>query len=105
MSQHGIWSARCGASELRQEPNVVSVKLSNIGDPVTSHAEPLNPKSERKTRKHLGIVANGSQNIGVDHAGSPELDPAVVPVHIGFDAWLGERKERRAKPNMHIFAQ
>src|SRR4051794_34270529 len=105
MSQCEMRSAKWGVSELSQESNVVPIEFANIGNAMPPHAESLNPQAERKAGIDLGIVADGSQDVRIDHPSAAELDPAVVPMHVGLDARLRKRKERRTEANMHIFAQ
>ena len=99
----------CALSELRKKSDVILVQVTNISDAMLTHADPLNAQAEGKTGDLLGVVTNGSQYIGVDHAGPSHLHPSslagsVRPVHIDLDTRLGEREERRAKTDMHSFS-
>src|SRR5262245_10225551 len=88
-----------------KEPDIVAIELTNVGDSMPPHAETLDAEAKGKTRVDFGIVADGLQHIRINHAGPAEFDPAVVPAHVGLDARLGERKERRPEADVHIFAQ
>ena len=72
---------------------------------MATHAEPFNAEAKGEAGIDLRIVADGLQHVGIDHASAAELDPAIVPVHVGLHTRLRERKERRPEANMHIFAQ
>ena len=93
--------------ELPQEANVVLVKLANVADAVPAGADPFDPQAEGEAGDFLGIVADGPQHVGIDHAGPTHFDPAhaaarIVPAHVDFDARLGERKERGAEADMDV---
>jgi hypothetical protein len=83
------------SSKLPQEPHVVLIKQPDVVNLVTSHAEPFDPQAECEARHVLGVVANGAQDVGVDHTGPAHFNPALtaVPEHIHFHAGLGEREE------------
>ena len=50
--------------ELMQEPYVVLVQLSNIGDTVSPHTQAFYAKSKGETCDFLGIVTNCLQHVG-----------------------------------------
>ena len=69
------------------------------------HAQSLDSESERKPADFVGVVADASQHVRVDHSGSAEFDPLAVPIVIRFDARFGEREERRADANWNFITQ
>ena len=89
---------------VRTAPEIArrSCRIANVGDPVASHAEPLDTQTKGETGDLFGIVADGLQDVGIDHSGAAELDPVIVPAEVGFDAGFGEREERWPKADVHI---
>src|SRR4051812_47955593 len=82
---------RAAGSELGEESRVVLVEQADVVDPVAPHAEALDAEAEGEPGDLLGIVADRAEDIGIDHAGAPHLDPAVaaVPHHVDLDGGLG----------------
>ena len=72
---------------------------------MASHAKPFDTEAEGEATDLLRIVTNGRQDVWIDHARAAELDPVVVPTHVGFNTWLGKRKERGTEADVHIVAQ
>src|SRR4051794_6066403 len=77
------WPGHVPSSELVEEPRVVLVEQADVVDPVSTHAEPFDAQPEREPGDLVGVVADGPEDVGVDHAGPPHLDPSVaaVPEH------------------------
>ena len=63
------------------------------------------PRPKAKPVYFLGVVADGAQHVGIDHAGPAHLDPAAVPTHVDLDARLGEREERRAEADVNVVGE
>ena len=72
---------------------------------MTSHAQSLDSQPEGESAVLLGIVANGLENVRIDHPGSAELDPRSIPEEVDFDARFGKWKERGAKANRDVIAE
>ena len=90
--------------ELRQEPDIVLIEIANVGNTVAAHANAFDAQSEGEAGDFVGIVTDRTQYIRVDHAGPTHFEPARMPAHIDFHAWLGEGEERRAETNVDVVA-
>src|SRR5262245_26173806 len=96
---------RTVGSKLLQESHVVFIKLADVGDAVAAHAKAFDPQTESKSAELFRIVAHGRKHVRINHSGPAELDPAIVPLHVGFDRGFGEREERRPEANVNVLAE
>ena len=62
----------------------------------------LDAQAEGQPGKLFGIVADGAEDVGIDHARPAHLDPVAVPAHVHFHARLGEGEERRAEADVNV---
>ena len=53
-----------------EKSHVVAIKLANVGDAVSPHAEPFDAETEGEPGIDFGIVADGGQHVRIDHAGA-----------------------------------
>ena len=58
------------------------------------------PKAKPVTRS--GSYPTACSTLRIHHAGPAELDPLIVPTEVRLDTRLGEREERRSKPDVHV---
>src|SRR5688572_8807875 len=98
-----------GLLKLLQEPHIILEQKPNIIEFVHQRAHSVDPESKREAGILLGIDANCTQHIWVDHARSSQLnptrvlaDPATTPLalettEIKLGARLSEREIRRSK--------
>src|SRR4030042_659959 len=73
--------ARCGfpdRSKLFQEPHITLKKKSDIRDPEFQHGDPLQTETEGKTGEFFGVITDVLEHLGIDHAGSQDLQPAAL---------------------------
>ena len=66
------------ARELLQESKIVAGKRAHIVDAVAHHDHALDPETEGKSRSIVGVVADGSSTLRMDHAGAAHFQPAGV---------------------------
>src|SRR5215213_8207349 len=104
-------------SELGGESEVVLPELTQVGQPVAEHGDPLETPAEREAGPLLGVVAHELEQLGVDHPGAADLDPAGVAAdgaavavaeearHVRLDRRLGEGEEVRPEADVAILAE
>ena len=91
--------------KLSQEPDVVGEQVADVFDLVSDHAEPLDAQPERESGILFRIIADAAKHVRIDDPGAAKLNPTTVPEIIGFDAWFGEREERRSNSHRDFIAQ
>src|SRR4051794_17261692 len=113
--------------ELLQHPQVVVEEAPQVGDAVAQHRDPLDPDPEGEPLHALGVVAVGldeAEDVGVDHAGAEDLDPALALAEVAalaaveltgaaaleagdvdLDAGLGEGEEVRPQAHLPVGAE
>src|SRR6185437_15930260 len=62
--------------KLLQEPQVVLVEEADILDAPLEEREPLDADAKREAGVAFGVVADGFEHGGMDHAAAEDLDPA-----------------------------
>src|SRR5438093_7418838 len=84
------------SSKLLQEPHVVLIEEPDVGRARAEHAEPFDPAAEREALVARGVVPDAAEDVGVDHAATRGLDPAIAAAHLalGIPAFTGEAVER-----------
>src|SRR5215207_9716437 len=63
-------------SELAEEAKIVAGKRAHIVDAGAHHRQTLDTESEGKAAVDVRVVANRTQDVGMDHAGATHLQPA-----------------------------
>ena len=103
--------------ELAQEAHVTFEEEADIGDPVKEHGDAFNADAEGPTAPYFRIDIASFEDVGIDHAGAQNLNPATpfaesAPLlatentrDIDFDARFREREETRPQPNLGVFAE
>src|ERR1041384_6312247 len=101
-------------SELLQEPHVTLVVELDVVDAVAKHRHALEPHAEREAGVLLGVDLHVREDLGIDHAGPADLDPAralahpaaaahaEAALHVDLGARLNEREVARAEPDPQI---
>ncbi|MDF3017283.1 MAG: hypothetical protein K0R44_2508 [Thermomicrobiales bacterium] len=94
-------------SELAEEAKIVAGKRPHIVDARAHHRQTLDTESEGKAAVDVRVVADRTQDVGMDHASATHLqpagplaDPAAAATADGainreIDAGLDEREEGR----------
>src|SRR5437773_6502266 len=84
------------ASELLQVPKVVLIEEPDVGRASTEHREALDAAPEGEALVFRGVVADASEDVGVDHAATGGFDPAVTAAHatLRIFSFAGEAVER-----------
>ena len=65
-------------SELREETDVVFVKMSHVVDVVLSHDDSLDAHTESKAGIYIGVDVATTQNVGVYHARTEDFNPTLT---------------------------
>src|SRR5215212_10270093 len=65
-----------GMGELAEEAKIVAGERAYIVDAGTHHRQTLDAEPEGKTAVDVRVVADRTQDIGMDHAGATHLQPA-----------------------------
>src|SRR5215216_8111712 len=103
--------------ELAKEAKIVAGKRAHVVDAGTHHCQTLDAKPEGKAAVDVRVVADRTQDIGMDHAGAAHLQPAGAladtatgaatdgAVDREVDARLDERKEVAAKTSAPLGAE
>src|SRR5439155_5683516 len=89
--------AQHGASlELLQVPKVVLIEEPDVGRASTEHREALDAAPEGEALVFRGVVADASEDVGVDHPAAGGFDPAVTAAHatLRIFSFAGEAVER-----------
>ena len=58
--------------------------ILNVVDFEMPHAEAFNPETEGKPRDLFRIIANGFENVGIDHSCTADFHPRITPFHVHF---------------------
>src|SRR5260221_3781120 len=107
-------SAQDRTSELMGESHVAVPQVRDVDDAVEEHDEAVDAEAECKTRVDLGIDADGSEHVRVDHPRAAELHPSRARAHRApgtatkdarhreLDRGLGEREERRKEARLDV---
>ncbi len=63
---------------MAQPAQVAFEERPQVGDAVFQHGDPVDAHAEGKALPFAGVNAAGRQNLGMDHAGTQNLQPAVA---------------------------
>src|SRR5689334_8448046 len=121
-STGGLFEMRSGcvrrlSRELAQEAQIVLEEEPDVVHAVLQHRDSLDAHAERPAGDLLGIVADVLQDLGMHHPRAEDLEPARLLAdsaslagaeeahHVDLRRRLGERKERRTKPDLAARAE
>src|SRR5579885_1401552 len=103
--------------ELAQETQIVSREEADLADAVLEHGDTLHAHAEGEAAIAFGIVADLAQQLGMDHAGAENFQPAGMfaeaealaiaenAANIDLGAWLCEWEVAAAEAQVAAFAE
>ena len=69
-----------GLLELAQKAEVVFEEEADVGDVVFSHSEPFNTETKGPAGILFAVIADGFEDVGVDHAAAAHFNPCFFAV-------------------------
>ena len=99
------------SGKLPEKPDVILVEVTDIIDAVEKHREALEAHAEGVAAPDIGVVADGAEDGGIDHAAAADLDPFLVDLgqvagfEIDLEARLGVPEVMWAEAGLGVLAE